>query len=205
MHIVAVACAPFDIETFCLGTLLKYHEAGGGISLIFVTAKGWTRKDKRSAMRLASSLGITPFVIDKFDHRAVTQDNVKAVETLIRKTRPTVAIIPFPRSTDSYRKIVGSSALTGCRTCQNVLMYEPYTNNDEFVPNVFCTIDKQVTDLKTILIGAEKSALRKAQKIKPSSSAKRDYCKPAIPNRTLEVFQSHRLVLNSRASSDRVV
>ena len=191
MKIVAIGNSPLDFEISCLGTLSKYAKGGHAVNLIIVgNIVDWTEK-KMVAVRNSCERIVTSKVhfTGKFDYSTVTQDNVNVLRLIIDKINPSVAILPFYKTSNKKRKVLSESSLLACRSIRNVLMYET-NKNKNFLPNVYFKIDDKITLKAGLTYLKNNIDLKKKRKLLHGF-----YGYTAGISQPIEAFQSHRVLL----------
>ena len=196
MRVLAISCMPFDIEICCFGTLLKFRRQGANVVLILVTAKGWTAEERSASIKRAMSSGLETIEINNFDYKSVTQEDVRQLESCVKKIGPSIVFLPFRNSTNTHRRVAGSSAFLAARSCKNVLMYEPDAHNPSYTPNVYFPIGKSDARKKKSLV-KEIPGMSKSKTVDPMKTISRNRTE-ADKSRLVEAFHPHRLILNGR-------
>lgn len=191
MKIIAIGSSPLDFEIGCLGTLSKYSKSGHAVNLIIVgNTINWTEKKMVAARESCERIGKSEVhFTEKFDHSAVTQDNVNVLRLIIDKIDPFVVILPFYKTSNKKRKILSESSLLACRSIRNVLMYE-INKNKNFLPNVYFKIDDKIP-LKASFASVKNNIdLKKKRRLLHGF-----YGHDADISEPIEAFQSHRILL----------
>ena len=187
MRIIAVGRKSSDFKGY-FGTLSKYSADGQTVNLIMTGISHKSRKTSILAREKWRRLGITKVhVIDKFERGSVTQENVKALRSIIEKINPMLAILPFYKTSNRQKQVLAYSSLLACRGVKNILMYET-SRNKNFLPNVFFPFGKEARSLSylTKANSAKKRKRRSAFKSKSNGFG---------TNQAAEAFTTHRLVL----------
>ena len=147
---------------------------------------------------------------EQFDHSVVSQANVDVLRTLTEVINPSVAVIPFYKSSAPIMRVVGRSALLACRWVQNVLMYDIDTGaKSAFRPGIFSVLSPEQLDSKKSII-SNSSEVGKLE-LSPDEDQKRLIFAQASQSSNVlddkgpvEAFQSHRLLLlSSSANKDK--
>lgn len=178
MKIVAIGSMPLDFEISCFNTLKKLTTDGHSVSLIIPRDKYWNEKQIKTDLKQKLKISNIHY-IENFDYSRVTQLNVKLINSIIEKIKPSLTIIPFIGNSNKMKKILAKSALLACRKVETILMYETNKNNS-FFPTVYNVINK-----KTI----SKNASRK------SGSLQYNYANKSGIQKPVEAFESQRMVL----------
>jgi LmbE family N-acetylglucosaminyl deacetylase len=188
MKIVALGTKPSDLEIGCLRTLMKYSADGHDVSLLIAgNPARW--KEKTLANEELEKIGKVYFT-DRLDESTVTQEQVNIFRSIITKTKPSLVILPFDKTSDKKRKALAHSALLACRGIKNILMYET-TKNKNFSPNIFFTFEKGplvgVTEYMKLQINSSTKRMRKSVQKFNSRNIK--------IKKTTEAFESQRVLL----------
>ena len=187
MKIVVIGSTPKDFEIGCLNTLRRLTNLNHTVNFIIVRNK--TRKEKEMETSDLCFRGTNIFVIKNFDYSKVTQENVNLINSIVETINPSVAFIPFIKSSDNMKKILSKSSLLACRKIQSILMYE-IIKNKNFSPTVFSIINKSIK--QNVTSKAKKSSKNTSRNV--NVLYKMYANKMGIPQ-LAEVFESHRMVL----------
>src|SRR5437879_5061300 len=110
MKIVVIGSTPIDFEIGCLNTLRRLAHLNHNVNFIIVRNK--TRKEKEmKTSDLSKIRGANIFVIKNFDYSKVTQENVNLLNSIVKMINPSIAFIPFIKSSDNMKKILAKSSV----------------------------------------------------------------------------------------------
>jgi hypothetical protein len=143
MIVVAViGCATSDILSVCRITIASLAKEGHRIYAM-VAPSGESESSSSSSLpentnvQQLAAIGVTQtFLIDRFDYSAITQSNADAINSYIKRVKPSVVIMPSWKSLNHFRKILARTSLIACRGVGTILMYELDPNNTGFNPNI---------------------------------------------------------------------
>ncbi|MDE1828711.1 MAG: hypothetical protein KGI25_00150 [Thaumarchaeota archaeon] len=188
MNVLAMGTRLSDIQIGCLKTLIKYSWEGNEISLVISgNPKGRKEKDSMSYSELKID---HVYFTERFDESTVTQENVNTLGSIIKKTKPSLVILPFDKTKNKKRAVLAHSALLACRGIKNILMYET-TKNENFSPNVFFTFEKEslngLTEDRKLQINSTVKEIRKSIQKFHSSNIRIE--------KNTEAFESKRVLL----------
>ena len=143
MEVAIIGCSASDILASCHVTISSLTRSGHKVNAIITESDSLISPQSSSAsanasnQKLLSELGIVrTFFIDTFDYSAVTQANADAVNAYIKEVKPSLVIMPWWKSSNNMRRILSRVSLIACRGIGTILMYEPGTENRDFVPTV---------------------------------------------------------------------
>lgn len=186
-NVAVIGCAPSDILSACQNTIRILARGGHKVYAIIAPSSesgssSLPSQEIVDISQLASSIGVAQtFPIGGFDYSAITQANADAVNSIIKKVKPTLVIIPSWKSHDHKRKILARTSLIACRGIGSILMYElDVKNNTKFNP----TITFQVSGNRPLV---QQQLGNNSDKEASKASG---YYEPV-----LEQFESHRSLL----------
>jgi hypothetical protein len=206
LNILAIGCIPADLELGCFGILSRYIRDGHNGYLVIAKDKmGWTQTNIEVLRESSRKIGISQvYFTDKFDYSAVTQNNLNLLRSFIEIiSSVSLVIIPFWKSVNEKRKILGKSSLTAFRSIENILMYES-DKNCIFIPSVFFIMSKVDISIKISCLAAYRTEHNNSKnlhrKIKSLHGA---YARKMGINVPIEAFESYKLLLiNGSDDSD---
>jgi LmbE family N-acetylglucosaminyl deacetylase len=232
-RIVAIgsSLSPLDFQLGCLGTLSKYVNKGSELSVIIATERKQgadhnneqqhqTQKDSTVTMiertatvegqieKSCKAIGASQILFaEQFDHSVVSQANVDVLRSLTEAINPSVALIPFYKSSGPITRVVGRSALLACRWVQNVLMYDIDTGaKSAFQPGIFSVLSPEQFESKKSIISNFNDVGK--LELSPDEDQKRVKFLQASQSANVlqdkgpvEAFQSHRLLLLSSSAN----
>ena len=161
---LAIGAHPDDIEYGCGGTLALYAQKGHDVVLFVASdgARGGAPDVRGGEQRDASlALGARETVWGGFPDTEVplNRELIAAVETVIRRVRPTLIFVNYPDDTHQDHRNLAQATVSATRYVPNFLFYEvPSTQN--FTPNCYTNVDK-VLDLKLAALEAHRSQVSK--------------------------------------------
>jgi hypothetical protein len=144
-NVAVIGCTPSDILYACQNTIISLVTGGHKVyALVASSAEVESSPSSSSLLSVEvadesqlTAIGITQtFQIDTFDYSAITQANADAVNSIIKRVKPTLVIIPSWKSPDNKRMILSRTSLIACRGIGTILMYELDPNNTSFNPNI---------------------------------------------------------------------
>ncbi|MEO9319530.1 MAG: PIG-L deacetylase family protein [Nitrososphaera sp.] len=204
-NVVVVFCAPKDVES-CKRTLARLSEAGNSVTMVFIGAPSQRQRFLETAELMALRPGsLTVSIAGNFDYRAVTQQNVKTLESAAsassgagqsgnKATEFDLAIIPSAVHADRRHLVAAKSSLLAFRKVPNVLHYPPAAKSPS----------RQVIPVR----GPEKNVIcLNFERLSAGTHRGHDALyfrrlyegRPAPQHAEREVFQSQRLVLNGNS------
>jgi hypothetical protein len=168
MHVLAIGESPFELAFASLGTINRFMRNGAKANLIVIS---YNNKKLRMSNSSATSNAIKltsdeskefpnlEFVLEPFDFRNATQQNVNIIQSRIKAYDPTLVIIPSLKSSNERLRILAHSSLLAVRTVRNVLTYELDRMNNNILPNIHVTLRKEESLLFTNLSAKLKAHL----------------------------------------------
>jgi hypothetical protein len=142
VKILAIGLSLLEIKVGCYAILKKYMNRGHEAYVIVAGNDSESNSTTRSFYKI-NGISETYF-IKSFQTSIVTQNNVKLLESIIKKKDPSLVIVPFHKSTNDQREVLGKSSIIACRGIRNIIMYELDKNNTTFVPNIFCSARQEI-------------------------------------------------------------
>jgi LmbE family N-acetylglucosaminyl deacetylase len=70
------------------------------------------------------------------------RETIDAIEAIVKKVNPDIVYAPSPKDTHQDHRNAGHAALSACRRCPIILLYEGASTQKEFIPQVFVDITK---------------------------------------------------------------
>jgi hypothetical protein len=149
MNIVALAPNIVEIYYASLGTICRFTESGHKAYIMIVEQEPYTSTETRQAIqRQCKSLGIhETYFADSFDYSSVTQNNADLINSFIKASDPSIIIMPFWKSLNHTRKILGKTSLIASRQSGTILMYE-IDDNTDYIPTVFVPVSPAIASTK---------------------------------------------------------
>jgi hypothetical protein len=149
MNIVALAPNIVEIYYASLGTICRFIESGHKAYIMIVEQEPYTSTETRQAIqRQCKSLGIhETYFADSFDYSSVTQNNADLINSFIKASDPSIIIMPFWKSLNHTRKILGKTSLIASRQSGTILMYE-IDDNTDYIPTVFVPVSPAIASTK---------------------------------------------------------
>jgi len=140
-NVAVIGCNPSDILSACQNTITSLVIGGHKVYALVARSAQLESSSLLSVevedISQLTAIGITQtFQIDTFDYSAITQANADAVNSIIKRVKPTLVIIPSWKSPDYKRKILARTSLIACRGTGTILMYELDPNNISFNPTI---------------------------------------------------------------------
>jgi hypothetical protein len=116
---------------------------------MIVEQEPYTSTETRQAIqRQCKSLGIhETYFADSFDYSSVTQNNADLINSFIKASDPSIIIMPFSKSLNHTRKILGKTSLIASRQSGTILMYE-IDDNTDYIPTVFVPVSPAIASTK---------------------------------------------------------
>jgi hypothetical protein len=146
-----VALAPNIVEIYCasLGTISRFIESGYKAYIVIVEQEPYTSTEARQVIqRQCKRLGIhETYFADGFDYSSVTQHNADLIKSFIKVSDPSIVIMPFWKSHNYTRKILGKTSLIASRQRGTILMYE-IDENIDYIPTVFIPVSPAIVSTK---------------------------------------------------------
>ncbi len=149
MNIVALAPNIVEVYYASLGTICRFIESGHKAYIIIVEQEPYTSTETRQVIqRQCKRLGIhETYFADGFDYSSVTQHNADLIKSFIKVSDPSIVIMPFWKSHNYTRKILGKTSLIASRQRGTILMYE-IDDNIDYNPTVFIPISPAIVSTK---------------------------------------------------------
>jgi hypothetical protein len=149
MNIVALAPNIVEIYYASLGTICRFIESGHKAYIMIVEQEPYTSTETRQAIqRQCKSLGIhETYFADSFDYSSITQHNADLINSFIKASDPSIIIMPFWKSLNHTRKILGKTSLIASRQSGTILMYE-IDDNTDYIPTVFVPVSPAIASTK---------------------------------------------------------
>jgi LmbE family N-acetylglucosaminyl deacetylase len=207
MIVVAViGCAPSDILSVCHITIASLAKEGHRIYAI-VSPSGESESSsslpENTNVQQLAAIGITQtFLIDRFDYSAITQSNADAINSCIKRVKPSVVIMPSWKSINHFRKILARTSLIACRGVGTILMYELDANNTGFNPNITVEVpverslmQHRTNNTTEITITTDQHEINNIKTFIDSSMLEDKRSKTSSYERLEEKFESHRTLL----------
>lgn len=127
VRVLAVGAHPDDIEAGAGGLLILLSQEKAGIALCVLTdgAQGGCIETRRREARLAAhQLGAELVLGGLPDTRLRLRDAIGILETLIKRFKPDIILVHYPRDTHQDHRIVTAATLSVGREVSNLLFYE---------------------------------------------------------------------------------
>jgi hypothetical protein len=125
--------------------LLSGHKA----YIVIVEQEPYTSTEARQVIqRQCKRLGIhETYFADGFDYSSVTQHNADLIKSFIKVSDPSIVIMPFWKSHNYTRKILGKTSLIASRQRGTILMYE-IDDNIDYIPTIFIPVSPAIVSTK---------------------------------------------------------
>jgi LmbE family N-acetylglucosaminyl deacetylase len=145
--VLAVGAHPDDIELGCGGTLALHRSKGDKVCLLVLTkgeASGNPDVREKECMQSAKILGANDVFIGGIPDTKVDdgRETIDIIEALVDKLRPNIVYAPSSKDTHQDHRNAGHAALSACRRCRIILLYEGASTQRDFNPQVFVDISK---------------------------------------------------------------
>jgi LmbE family N-acetylglucosaminyl deacetylase len=144
---LAVGAHPDDIELGCAGALAMHKLKGDKVYLLVLTkgeATGPTELREDECRRSAEILGVDGLffggLADTMVHDG--RETIDAIEKVVQEVKPDIVYAPSYKDTHQDHRNAGHAALSACRRCKFILMYEGASTQRDFTAQVFVDIAK---------------------------------------------------------------
>jgi LmbE family N-acetylglucosaminyl deacetylase len=145
--ILAVGAHPDDVELGCAGTLALHTAVGDKVYFLVLTrgeASGNPDSREVECRQSAKTLGVADVFIGSIPDTKVNDGRatIDVIERVVDKLRPDIVYAPSSKDTHQDHRNTGHAALSACRRCQIILLYEGASTQRDFNPQVFVDIEK---------------------------------------------------------------
>lgn len=206
MKVVVIGCATSEIISACRITITSLAKEGHMIYSIIAPSDESERSSflpEIANVPQLDAIGITQtFLIDRFDHSAITQINADTVKSYIENIKPSLVIMPSWKSPNHIRKILARTSLIACRGIGTILMYELDANNTSFNPNIIfelpvehSVIQHRTNNAAETTTTADQHEINNIKTFTNSSILEDKRSKSSSYERLEEKFESHRTLL----------
>jgi hypothetical protein len=188
-NVAVIGCAPSDILSACQNTIRGLARGGHKVYAIIARSSesgssSLPSQEIADISQLALINMTQTFPIEGFDYSAITQANADALNSIIKKVKPMLVIIPSWKSPDHKRKILARTALIACRGIGSILMYElDVNNNTSFTPTM------------TFQVSGNRSLVQQQQQLGNNSDEEVPKGSGGYYEPVQELFESHRSLL----------
>ena len=155
--VLAVGAHPDDIELGCAGTLGLHKMNGDKVYLLVLTkgeASGNPEVRETECGKAAEILGVDGLFFGGIEDTKVHdgRETIDVIEKFFDKIRPDIVYAPSHKDTHQDHRNTGNAALSACRRCKMILLYEGASTQRNFYPQVFVDI-KKTFELKKQAMG----------------------------------------------------
>jgi hypothetical protein len=192
---ILVISFPEDFLICCSGTIIQQLENHNEVILLII------KKQKASvSVSIINEIkknikSIKIEILQKLDLSAITQDNVNHIQNFINKYNPDLVIIPFNKSKDVERRVLGDSSILACKRISNILMYD-VQENPLFMPSIFYNITNNIEKKQQMCTNIKNGkAKQNFMKLTASSNIKNKITD--VKGKFFEPYQSLRIILDS--------
>jgi LmbE family N-acetylglucosaminyl deacetylase len=145
--ILAVGAHPDDIELGCAGTLALHKLRGDKVYLLVLTrgeAQGSPEVREDECRRSVNVIGADGLFFGGLADTKVHdgRETIDAIEKVFEEVKPDIVYAPTLKDTHQDHRNAGYAALSACRHCKIILMYEGASTQRDFTPQVFVDITK---------------------------------------------------------------
>ena len=154
--VLAVGAHPDDIELGCAGTLALHKSKGDRVYLLVLTkgeASGDAEVRENECRSAAERLNVDGLFFGGLEDTRVHdgRETIDAIEKVVDEIKPDIVYAPTCKDTHQDHRNTGHAALSACRRCRIILLYEGASTQRDFTPQVFVTI-KETFALKMQVI-----------------------------------------------------
>jgi LmbE family N-acetylglucosaminyl deacetylase len=150
--VLAVGAHPDDIELGCAATLALHKLKGDKVYLLVLTrgeASGCPETREDECRRSIGILGADGLFFGDLGDTKVDDGRatIDAIEKVVEEIKPDIVYAPTSKDTHQDHRNTGHAAMSACRRCKIILLYEGASTQRDFTPQVFVDV-KHTFDLK---------------------------------------------------------
>lgn len=154
--VLAVGAHPDDIELGCAGTLALHKSKGDKVYLLVLTkgeASGRAEVREKECKNAAEKMNVDGLFFGGLEDTKVHdgRESIDTIEKIVDKIKPDIVYAPTCKDTHQDHRNTGHAALSACRRCRIILLYEGASTQRDFTPQVFVAI-KETFELKLQVI-----------------------------------------------------
>lgn len=156
-NILVIGAHPDDIELGCIGTVLKFKQAGMKIVYLVMTNGGnWEKKtyiDRIDETKQAvQNIYVDDVIIGNIrdGYLLHNPDTIDYLSDIIKKYEIDTILCQYYKDSHQDHVNIGLSALSVASLCENLLFYESLTST-EFNPNLFIDVTNYEEHKKKLL------------------------------------------------------
>lgn len=160
--ILAVGAHPDDMELGCAGTLALHTAAGDKVYFLVLTrgeASGSPVMRENECRESAKILGAADVFVGGIPDTKIQdgRETIDVIERVVDRLKPDIVYAPSSKDTHQDHRNAGHAALSACRRCQFILLYEGASTQRDFNPQVFVDIAKtfQLKLMATRIFGSQ--------------------------------------------------
>jgi len=150
--VLAIGAHPDDIELGCAGTLALHKLRGDRVYLLVLTkgeASGDAKIREKECKEAAEKLGADGLFFGQLEDTRIHdgRETIDSIEKVVDDVKPDIVYAPTCKDTHQDHRNTGHAALSSCRRCRIILLYEGASTQRDFCPQVLVDI-KATFELK---------------------------------------------------------
>jgi len=137
MDIVIIGCSFDEVVAACHLTVSKVAKEGHRMYFLIASDYGVNNKEQKyHHLELLKHSIAEVFFLKGFDYSTISQANADAINSCIKKVKPSMVIIPHWKSSNSHKRILARNSLIACRGIGSILMYDTDLYDSRINPTV---------------------------------------------------------------------
>jgi LmbE family N-acetylglucosaminyl deacetylase len=143
--VLAIGAHPDDIELGCAATLALHKLKGDKVCMLVLTKGEASGSPEVRADECRKSIELIGADNLFFGGLADThvhdgRETIEAIEKVVNEVQPDIVYAPTTRDTHQDHRNAGLAALSACRRCKIILLYEGASTQRDFTPQVFVDV-----------------------------------------------------------------